>query len=153
MRMKTNMSDLNYPQRHKKPENQGIQKRDVNATNRAVQAVQLRAQKIGYVEIAQRCGYGSAGAAHKAVMRELQRIVVTNVEELRREESALLDTLHNEVWHLAMDKKNKWRLNAVDRMLAISEARRRLFGLDAKNDDIMAGVTVIREYGAEVTKV
>ena len=91
------MSETNYPQRIRKPENQGIQKRDVNATHRAVQAVQLRAQKVGYQEIAQRCGYGSAGAAHKAVMRELQRIVVSNVEELRREESTLLDTMHSEV--------------------------------------------------------
>ncbi len=142
------MSDtINYPQRHKKLSPQrgtNPPTRDVNAATRAVKALQLRAEKLTYEEIAHRTGYGNASACRKAVLREMHRVVVTNVEELRHEESAMLDIMHSKCWQ---------SYSEVDRILRISEARRKLFGLDAKNDDIMAGVTVIREYGAEVTKV
>lgn len=147
---------INYPQRAQKPSPQrgtNPPTRDVNAATRAVKALQLRAEKLTYEEIAHRTGFSTASSCRKAVLRELHRVVVTNVEELRREESALLDKLHAEVWALAMDRKSKGRMYAIDRVLAISEARRRLFGLDAKNDDIMAGVTIIREYSVEVSKV
>ncbi len=151
------MSDtINYPQRHKKLSPQrgtNPPTRDVNAATRAVKALQLRAEKLTYEEIAHRTGYGNASACRKAVLREMHRVVVTNVEELRHEESAMLDIMHSKCWQKFMDEKNPWSYSEVDRILRISEARRKLFGLDAKNDDIMAGVTVIREYGAEVTKV
>jgi hypothetical protein len=61
---------------------QNPQLRDVNASQRANLAVKLRAQKVKYADIARMCGYGSPGAAHKAVMRELDRCVVKNVEAL-----------------------------------------------------------------------
>ncbi len=111
---------------------QVVQKRDPNAVQRVTLALQLRAQRVGYAQIAERCGYGSAGAAHKAIMRELDRCVVKNVDELRMQEADMLDRLHTECWDLAMDKKNRGRLFAVDRLLMISKARRELFGLDAK---------------------
>lgn len=112
-----------------------LQKRDVNAAPKAALAIQLRAQKLPYHEIAQRCGYDSKASAYNAVQRELQRTVVENVEELRREESAMLDQLHAVCWKLAMDEENKGRLFAIDRILAISERRAKLFGLDMKSDD------------------
>jgi len=80
------------------------------------------------------------------VQRELQRVVVKDVEELRTEELAILDRLHSECWVVAMDKSNKSRLFAVDRLLAISEARRKLMGLDASTDSTLnAGMVVVRE--------
>jgi hypothetical protein len=140
------MSQINYPQRRKHVENQGIQKRDVNAAQRAVQAVRMRAEGKGYQEIAAMCSYGSAGAAHKAVMRELQRVVVTNVEELRATELHRLELMHAECWKLFMDPKNKGRLFAVDRILAISERKAKLMGLDIPVDQaINQNVVVVRE--------
>lgn len=128
---------------------QGVQNnpvRDVNAAQRAALAMKLRASKVKYEDIAHQCGYGSAGAAHKAVMRELGRVVVTNVEELRREELAALDMLQTECMTLALDKSNKGRLFAVDRLLAIMERRSRLLGLDIPVDQAVAmNQIIVRE--------
>ena len=135
------------------PDKQGGTNRDVNATLRVASALKLRAQKLTYQEIAQRCGYANAKSAHRAIQRELQRIVVENVEELRREESHMYDIGHSECWLLFMDRKNTWRLTAWDRILATSIERRKLLNLDVKPDDTLAGVTIIREYGVEVDRV
>jgi len=120
--------------------------RDGMAVIRLTQAMQLRAQKLTYDVIAVRCGFASRGAAHHAVQRELQRIVVSNVEELRQEESAMLDQMHAEIWPLMLDKSNRARLFAVDRLLAISERRCKLMGLDVRtDDDIDASMVAVRE--------
>lgn len=126
---------------------QNPQKRDVNAAQRVALAVKLRAQKVKYDDIARMCGYGSAGAAHKAVMRELQRTVVTNVDELRQEELESLERLELECWKIFADKERvKGQLFAVDRILAIKDRRAKLMGLDlvSKGDVNMAQV-VVRE--------
>jgi hypothetical protein len=128
---------------------QGVQNRDVNAAQRVAMAVKLRAAKVGYEQIARQCGYGNPGTAHRAVMRELERTVVTNVEELRREELATLDTLQTECMTLALDRGNKARLFAVDRLLAIMERRSKLMGLDVPVDQAMnTNITLIREVPA-----
>ena len=67
--------------------------RDVNAAQRAALAVKLRTSKLTYDQIARQCGYSDRASARKAIMRELERVVVTNVDELRREELATLDVL------------------------------------------------------------
>lgn len=152
---------------------QRVPNRDINAAQRAVHALALRAQKLTYEEIALRVGYGSASACRKAVMREMDRCVVKQVETLRSEELFILDSLHSAVWksafpeaaeHTDIDsedeeeptsRKRKPKLNlfAIDRLLAISEARRQLMGLDVKPDAVPDGTTIIREYGCEVGKV
>lgn len=152
-------------------DNQRVPNRDINAAQRAVHALSLRAQKLTYEEIASKTGYSSASACRKAVMREMDRCVVKNVESLRSEELFILDSLHSAVWlsifpgddtesedeedEKPSRKKGKQKLNlfAVDRLLAISEARRQLMGLDAKPDAIPDGTTIIREYGVEVSRV
>ncbi len=134
-------------------ETQGIQKRDVLATNRVSLALELRAKKLTYDEIAKRCGYSSAGACYKAIQRELNRVVSEKVEELRREESYILDILHGRLFAAAMDEKNKDWQWAADRVLNLSKARRELLGLDKLPDDVLSGVTVIRNYGVEVSRV
>jgi len=103
----------------------------------------------------------------------MDRCVVKHVETLRSEELFILDSLHSAVWKSAFPetdddiradededekptrKKKQQKLNlfAIDRLLAISEARRQLMGLDVKPDAIPDGVTIIREYGVEVSKV
>ena len=117
--------------------------RDVLATSRVTLALKLRAEKQTYQSIADQCGYGTAQAAHKAVMRELERVVVSNVEQLRAEELEVIDTMHREVWAMFMDKKSKLRLFAVDRLIALSAARRKLMGMDLGDDGVVAGAQVI----------
>jgi hypothetical protein len=119
--------------------------RDVNAAQRAVLAIQLRASKMTYADIAKQCGYADASSCRKAILREMSRVVVTNVEELRHEELYMLDRLHTEMWALAMDKANTYRTYAADRVLAISEARRKLMGMDTPVDtNLSAGLVVVR---------
>lgn len=121
--------------------------RDVNAARRVSMALELRAQKVKYEEIAQRCGYGTPQAAHKAVMRELERTVSTNIEKMRREELDSLERLECKVWHRLEDVRyEKSMLFAVDRILAIKERRARLMGLDTPTDSaVFANQIVIRE--------
>jgi hypothetical protein len=126
----------------------------VNAAQRAVLALSLRAQRLSYDEIARRCGYASRGAAHDAVQRELNRVVVENVEELRREEADSLDKLEAICWkRLEEEGFEKAQMFAVDRILAIKERRSKLMGLDKRSDDLVIRGTVVREYGANVGEV
>lgn len=104
--------------------------RDATAAQRVSQAVQLRAQRITYEQIAWQCGYANPGACRNAVMRELQRVVTPGINNLRLEELSMLDQLHAEVWPLVLDKENTQRLFAVDRVLAIAKRRAELLGLD-----------------------
>lgn len=147
------MSDLNYPSRRRKPDNAKPTTRDVNVASRVQMALRLRAQRYTFEEIARRCGYGSRGAAHHAVMRELDRVVTRDVEQMRTEELYSLDQMEVECQEMFMDKKNKGRLFAADRILSIKERRAKLGGLDARHDEIAGGATIIREYGVEVNKV
>jgi|SRR5882762_1923159 len=129
---------------------QKVPNRDVNAGMRAAMAVKLRTKKLTYDEIAKQCGYTSESSARKAVKREMQRIVVENVEELRQEECLILDTLHATLWPLAVpdkldDPPNLW---AVDRLLKIIEARRELMGLDKPTDEAVGPQLIIREVPA-----
>lgn len=127
--------------------------RDVNAGQRAALAVKLRASKMTYDQIARQCGYADKQTAHKAVQRELQRVVVANVEELRQEEVNTLDVMQSECMRLFLDRENKGRLFAADRLLAIMERRAKLLGLDTKPDALPDGVTIIRSYGVEVMQL
>ena len=139
---------------HNKPETQGVQNhpqlRDVNAAQRVATALKLRAHKARYEDIATACGYGSAGAAHKAIMRELQRVIVANATELRREEADSLDRLEYECWKRLEDTEYaSGMLFAVDRIIAIKERRAKLLGLDTPIDQAQAAnIVVIREVPA-----
>lgn len=112
--------------------------RDVNAGIRVTQALELRAKKLTYDEIAIQCGYSDRASCYRAVQRELDRRVVHNVDEMRKQEADMLDQLHTVCWEMAMDKSNRGRLFAVDRVLAISERRAKLMGLDIKPDELLA---------------
>src|SRR3954469_6571703 len=126
--------------------NEGIIHRDGNAASRVAMAVRLPSKKLTFDQIAKECGYASPGACRNPIQRELQRTITTSVEELRREELLILNILHGEMWDMALDKGNLYRTFAVDRVLAISESRRKLMGLDIKPDDaIAANMVVVRE--------
>jgi len=143
----------------------GTTSRDVNAAFRALQAVKLRIQqKLTYEEIAMQCGYGSRGACHHAVQRELDRCIVSNVEELRKEEQALLNDLQATLFPYILefpeddesdededDEKKKKKalpkpnLFVIDRLLAIQRSRRELMGIDADDRTATANMVIIRE--------
>jgi hypothetical protein len=140
---------FNYPPRKKPSTQSAIQNRDVNATERARRALKLRSQMLTYDEIAAQCGYSTRDAARKAILRELDRVVVKDVEELRKTELHMLNMMHSEIWKMFIDVNNKGRLFAADRILAISERRSKLMGLDIPVDQAMnTNITLIREVPA-----
>jgi hypothetical protein len=125
---------------------QGVQRRDVNAGRRVQLALKLRAGGLTYEQVAAQAGYDNRGSAYHAVQRELQRNLSEGVEEMRREELHMLNQLHQEMWILAMDRSNTYRTYAVDRVLAISERRCKLMGLDIPVDQtVNNNFTVVRE--------
>lgn len=128
-----------------KPDNP--QKRDINAAQRVALALKLRAAKMTYEQIAAQCGYADRSSARKAIMREIDRVVVSNVEQLRREELLTLDMLQQKCYTRMESKEHeKGMLFAVDRILAIQERRARLQGLDKPIDSASTGnLVVIRE--------
>lgn len=119
--------------------------RDANAAVRVAAAIKCRQQGWTYQRIAAQCGYYDASDARKAIQRELNTIVAQSVEEWRNDHMARLEKLHEEVWELAMDKTNKGRLFAVDRLLVIAERQAKLLNLDVRPDEMMANVVVVRE--------
>src|SRR5258708_5427125 len=84
--------------------------RDVNAGVRDAKAVAFRREGLTYERIAAQCGYGSPGAARNAVQRELERVIVQEIDEWRNDHIARLEKLHEEVWPLATEKTNRGRL-------------------------------------------
>ncbi len=120
--------------------------RDVNAAQRVTLAVQLRAKKMTYEEIAKQCGYSNASACRKAVMRELDRCVVQSVEALRIEELDSLERLERKCWErLEEVGYEKSRMFAVDRIIAIKDRRAKLMGMDQTTGNVNATQVIIRE--------
>lgn len=110
--------------------------RDVNAAPRVDMAIKLRATKMKYEDVARQCGYSNASACRKAVMRELNRVIVRDIEALRTEEMDSLEQLELECWKIFSNKEYaKQRLFAVDRILSIKERRAKLMGLDVKPEE------------------
>ena len=135
--------------KHAKSDMQGVtnplKARDVNAVSRVTLAIGLRAKKLTYEEIAALAGYSNATACRRAILRELERTVVANVEELRREESVILDKLHASLWEQGIDEKNDKQTWVIDRLLAISERRSKLMGLDVRPGETMGPQIIIEE--------
>jgi len=130
----------NQPKNKIKRDTQGVQRRDVNAAERAAMAIELLKQRFSYDEIARRCGFSDRSGAYKAVQRELQRRIHPNIDEYRAQELDLLDKIHQEVWTVAFKSENKegeikTNLWAVDRLLELSKDRRKLLNLDIRPEE------------------
>jgi len=134
---------------------QRVQQRDANAAERVSLALKLRLEKKTYDEIAKACGYTDRASAYNAVKREMDRRIVGNVDDLRREESLILDALHNAVMPLVTDIK--CNLFAVDRVLAIMDRRARLLGLDIKPEDQVTSSnytkTIVLQHAPSVNQI
>lgn len=137
------------PDKRRNRDNQGGTKhpnRDANAAQRAAMAVKLRSMKMTYEDVAKQCGYANASSCRKAILRELDRTVVQNVEELRKEEIESLERLEFECWKIFYDKeKEKGKLFAVDRILSIKDRRAKLMGLDRRAEDAAKAQVVVRQ--------
>lgn len=112
--------------------------------DRDVEMMRMRTDGYAYHEIGAKYGIGASGA-YRAVMRGLSVVPVEAAAELRVVENARLDELAT-VALTILRKKHPLvsqgrlfegveddgpRLAAIDRLLKISDARRKLNGLDA----------------------
>ncbi len=124
----------------------GTKPSDINAAVRSKQALELRKQGATLEEIAHSCGYQDKSGAWRAIKRELDRLPAPAVDEWRKVQLSRLEQMHSECWLLAMDRKNKGRLFAMDRLLMVNQAINKLLGLDiAKDGNIALAQTIIRE--------
>lgn len=99
------------------------------ATERRLQALQLRMAGAPYHAIAARLGV-SIGQAHADVQTELQRIAAESADvaaDVRTLELERLDALLLALWAQAKQGNQ----GAVDRVLRVMERRAKLLGLDA----------------------
>lgn len=132
------------------------------AQTRARRAVEMRRDGHTWEQIAESCGYSSRGAAFNAVRMEMERVdshIERTLDEIRQKELAHLEFLSSEALkvlqnrHLVVNSgavvthrgeellDDAPSLAAVDRLVKISESRRKLLGLDAAQK-VAADVTV-----------
>ncbi len=129
------------------PTNSKPTTRDVNAAVRVQQALKhlLEGGKT-WDEVAALSGYGSRGAAHHAVMRELERCISQDVEELRKQELYMITQLQARCYKAGIDEENAAWTWAIDRFNTLSKRKSELMGLDAAKDgNIALAQTIIRE--------
>ena len=108
---------------------------DENSVMRLELALKLHAKRIPYEEIAQQCGYTNKGTAYNVIHNALKERKFEAVDTYRKQELAYLDMLQQEADKLIFDTpKGKPDLFAIDRALAISQARRALLNLDVPKD-------------------
>lgn len=104
------------------------------AAERRNKAFELRKQGVGYRAIGAALGISEA-QAHRDVQAALKRLAtleMASAEEYRTLELARLDTLTVAAARCARGATgDATRLAAIDRLLRISESRRKLLGLDA----------------------
>lgn len=120
--------------------------RDVEAADRALQALNLRKAGATYEAIARQLQYSSRSAVYTAIQRELQRTIQEPADELRQLEVERLNDLYRAMIPHALsgDKDSTWY---VDRCLKIMERRAALLGLDAPKMDASAvQQPVMRRY-------
>ncbi len=91
-------------------------------------AVELATQGMSYDDIAHEVGYSHRGSAHRAVFKALAAHEAEEVEMLRAMELDRLDHYLAKVW----PKVEEGDLNAILVAIRISDARRRLLGLDRR---------------------
>ena len=111
------------------------------AAEKRAEALELRAMGYNYQAIADEVGYGSRGAAHKAVAQELRNIPREAAEQARELELGRLDDLQMAAMNGAMSGD----LFAIDRVVKIVESRAKLLGLYNLPDNSDPGAEQARQ--------
>jgi hypothetical protein len=127
-------------------QNSGHRTRDVNAAVRVQQALKHKLEGETWETVATLSGYASRGAAHDAVMRELDRCITHDVVELRTQQLYMLTQVQAKCYKAAMDPSNEnWYWNA-DRVVNYSKRISELMGCDIPVDStINQNFTIVRE--------
>lgn len=140
---------MNYPQRSKRHSDpttgHDLVTRDLNAAKRVQLAIKLKMEGMTWEEVAAQASYASRGAAHHAVMRELDRCITQDVTELRTHQLYMLQTVQAKCYKAAMSDAKDWMWNA-DRVVNYSKRISELMGLDIPvEQSINQNFTIVRE--------
>jgi hypothetical protein len=115
--------------------------RQLEALERHVQALKMRAAGMEYHDIARELGYKTPGGAFKAVKTALVKTLQEPADELRKLEVNRLDELLFVLW------PQRHKPQYTDRILRIMERRAKLLGLDMPDNlNIDQVLKVIVEY-------
>jgi hypothetical protein len=130
-------------------DNRGRFVRTLRGAERDSEACRLRASGYSYGEIAERLGYGNKSNAHRAVQTaldgtvregadDLRELALVELDEMARAAWAVLHREHVMVSHGQIVRRNGESipddapvLQAIDRLLKISERKSKYLGLDA----------------------
>jgi len=118
-----------------------------NMADRQVRALQLRIAGLSYRAIAREMDI-SVATAHGDVMDALAELAEqqqANAEQLRALELERLDTLALAASRILRVATNTMQLAAIDRLIRISESRRKLLGLDLQSPLIVEQPYVLTE--------
>jgi hypothetical protein len=118
----------------------------LDTVERKLKAFELRKAGKTYDEIARELGYSNRGAAQKAVMGTMRKLLSEPAEEVRKMELARLDTMFADLWNARARTNDKGDPTTVDRLLRIMERRAKLLGLDAPTKISPTDPTGEREY-------
>lgn len=97
------------------------------AQARRAQAVSLALSGLDYARIAELTGYASSNSAYNAVRAALDQVVIANVDELRRKQSAQLDRLLLATWQNALQGDAA----SIREARKLLDSKARLLGLNA----------------------
>ncbi len=112
--------------------------RRVEAKQKQAKAVELRAAGVTFARIAEELGYTDESGARDAVKKALQATIQQPADELRQMELAKFDYIETRL----AKQVAQGHLGAIDRLLKVIEARRKLLGLDApERRELTADVT------------
>lgn len=106
---------------------QKLSPRDVERHARRMKALQLRAARLTYQQIADRLYNGDRGGAYRDIQKAIENQEKEAVTEVRAQEILLLDELARPMVKKAIEGDDK----AVNAVLRIMERRAKLLGLDA----------------------
>lgn len=102
-------------------------RRQLNAVDKQVRALELRKAGKTLEQIANELGYASKSGAAKALSVALQKTIQEPADELRTLESQRLDALLHSLWPNALSGDTR----AIDTCLRVMDRRAKLLGLDA----------------------
>lgn len=112
--------------------------RRLQATERAIKALNLRRQGWSFRDIAQELGV-TPPAVHEAVTRMLRNMTHEEADSYRKIELERMETMLKAIW----GRVTEGELQAIDRAIRISERISRLLGLDAPVKlDVPGGLTL-----------
>lgn len=106
--------------------------KDVNAHQRAMQALSLRTEGHTYEEIAETLGYSGRASAYNAVSTLLQRQEVESVEKLRAFAGSRYEAIIRELFEMvnAQSGSVAERVSAARAIIRAQDSLNRLYGLN-----------------------